>query len=81
MLFAKLSAYAVSRLRLSQWFGFIETVDIVFKKFDGLMKKFDSQPRQFMLFAVNSFKLMIEIFVKQSNIYIMLYSGECSIMK
>ena len=43
--FAKLSAYAVCRLSLSQWFGFIETVDIILKKFDGLMEKFDSQPR------------------------------------
>ena len=45
------------------------------------METFDSQPRYFMLSTVNSFKLIIEIFVKSSNIHTMLYSSEYQIMK
>ena len=37
---------------------FTETVDRILKTTGGLMEKFDSQPRLFMLSIINFFKLM-----------------------
>ena len=64
LLLAKIIEYTVFQLSLSHWFVFIETSRQDLKNPCGLVKRSDSQPRWFMLSTINSFKLMIEIFVK-----------------
>ena len=63
-LLTKMTECAVFQLSLSHWFVFIETSGKYLKNLDGLMERFDSQSRKFMLSTKNSFKLMIEVFVK-----------------
>ena len=63
-LLSKIIEYTVFQLSISHWFVFIETSTQYLKNLGGLMERSDSQPRQFMLSTINSFKLMIEFFVK-----------------
>ena len=62
VILGKTIEWVAFQLSLSYWFVLIESV--CGQYFCGVMERFDSQPKQFMLSTVISFKLMIEVLVK-----------------